>query len=46
MKTRYKFCVINDLGATWNRNDCCLNIVIGPKAADTNLKFGENALTF
>ena len=46
MNTRYKFCVINDLGTTWNGDDCCLNIVIGPKVVDINLKYGGNILAF
>ena len=32
--TKRQFCVISVLDTTWNDDDCCLNIVIGPKVAD------------
>ena len=31
--------MINVLEATWNDNDCCSNIAIGAKVADTTLKY-------
>ena len=31
--------MINVLEATWNDNDCCSNIAIGAKVADTALKY-------